>query len=384
MNKRIFMLLLFVGFLFGCVDKKEPERMFYVHGLGVDYQDGEHIVYAQIINFANVAKSEQPRTDIEQSEVMQGRGKTMVDAIYNFYRSVDEYVYWGNLTFIVFSEEVLKNGKMNMVLEAITRFIETRYQVWVYSTKEPVEEVLLVTPINYSSIILSKLSDPENSFEVDAYVHPVNIRELFIGLNEPGHELPIPAVGIWDNRQNSKGTKKAVAYDGVGIITTTGFKGTITDGSLEGFKWMHGNTTIGEVTFLYDTEDKDTPTEILINKVRVKTKPKVDEGEIKFDVQVKVTATVNSISTNADVDELKKRIEEEIRREILVTYHAALEINADIFGFSEQAYRKSFKDWKRVEEEGRIPLTEDTLDTVDVKVTKLVGGKKFLNPSIKK
>lgn len=382
MNKRLFILLLFVGFLFGCMDKKEQERMFYMHGLGVDYQDGEHIVYAQIINFANVAKSEQPRTDIEQSEVMQGRGKTMVDAIYNFYRSVDEYVYWGNLTYIVFSEEVLKNGKMNMVLEAITRFIETRYQVWVYSTKEPVEDVLLVTPINFSSIILSKLSDPENSFEVDAYVHPVNIRELFIGLNEPGHELPIPAIGTWDNRQNSKGSQKAIAYDGVGIVTPTGFKGTITDGSLEGFKWMHENTSIGEVTFLYDSED--TPTEVLITKVRVKTKPKVDRGEIKFDVQVKVTATVNSISTNADVDELKKRIEEEIRREILVTYHAALEIDADIFRFSEQAYRKSFKEWKRVEEEGRIPLTEDTLDTVDVKVTKLVGGKKFLNPSIKK
>lgn len=384
MNKRLFILLLFVGFLFGCMDKKEPERMFYMHGLGVDYQDGEHIVYAQIINFANVAKSEQPRTDIEQSEVMQGRGKTMVDAIYNFYRSVDEYVYWGNLTYIVFSEEVLKNGKMNMVLEAITRFIETRYQVWVYSTKEPVEDVLLVTPINFSSIILSKLSDPENSFEVDAYVHPVNIRELFIGLNEPGHELPIPAIGTWDNRQNSKGSQKAIAYDGVGIVTPTGFKGTITDGSLEGFKWMHENTSIGEVTFLYDSEDKDTPTEVLINKVRVKTKPKVDGEEIKFDVEVKVTATVNSISTDADVDELKKRIEEEIKREILVTYHAALEIDADIFRFSEQAYRKSFKEWKRVEEEGRIPLTEDTLDTVDVKVTKLVGGKKFLNPSIKK
>ncbi|HEX5564338.1 MAG TPA: Ger(x)C family spore germination protein, partial [Sporosarcina sp.] len=80
MNKRMigFILLLLAALsLSGCWDNNEPERMLYVNGIGIDYKNGQYELYAQIINFSNTAKSEQP-TNIEttQAEVGHASGKS--------------------------------------------------------------------------------------------------------------------------------------------------------------------------------------------------------------------------------------------------------------------------------------------------------------------
>jgi len=46
--------------LSGCWDVYEAQRMYYVDGLGIDYKDGQYVIYMQLINFTNVAKFEYP------------------------------------------------------------------------------------------------------------------------------------------------------------------------------------------------------------------------------------------------------------------------------------------------------------------------------------
>src|SRR5690606_18288007 len=125
------------------------------------------------IDFTKIAKTEQPQNEPNQSEVGHAKGNTVDEAIFNLYHTVDQRVYWGHLTYMILSEELLNNGKLDSVIDTFIRYRETRYQIWVYATSEPIEELLLVTPVNNKAISLSKLADPRNSYKQESYIKPI-------------------------------------------------------------------------------------------------------------------------------------------------------------------------------------------------------------------
>ena len=104
----------------GCWDVTEPQRMYYVQGVGVDYKDNEYTAYLQIINFANVAKTESANPEAAPTEIGQAKGKTIEEAIYKLYRSMDQEVFWGHMTFLLFSESAMKDERAIAVIDTFT------------------------------------------------------------------------------------------------------------------------------------------------------------------------------------------------------------------------------------------------------------------------
>lgn len=106
----------------GCWDVTEPQRMYYVQGVGVDYKDNEYTAYLQIINFANVAKTESANPEAAPTEIGQAKGKTIEEAIYKLYRSMDQEVFWGHMTFLLFSESAMKDERAIAVIDTFYAF----------------------------------------------------------------------------------------------------------------------------------------------------------------------------------------------------------------------------------------------------------------------
>lgn len=201
--------------------------MYYVRGVGVDYEDNEYITYLQIINFATVAKTEQANPDLAPTEIGQARGKTVEEAIYKLYRSMDQDVFWGHMTFLLFSEKALQNEHAISVIDTFLRFRETRYHIWVYCTQDPIEDVLLVSPLLKRSPTSAKLSNPKNIAEQNSFVDPINLRQLVIGLNEPSYEISIPYVTINKNWETEQEDTTETSFSGVGVLSKDSFKGFI-------------------------------------------------------------------------------------------------------------------------------------------------------------
>lgn len=364
--------------LTGCWDVNEPERMLYINGIGVDYKDGQYEVYAQIISFANIAKSDQPSNDQPQVEVGFATGATMDEAIYQLYHSVDLKIFWGHFSYMVVSEEVMKNAKLSPIIDSFIRYRETRYQIWVYTTKDPVEEVLLVRPVINKAITLSKLSDPENSYKQESFIPPVNIRKLIINMNEPGYEAMIPLISVKENWQSMKETIKAPVLTGVGVVTPQGFKGFIEEDKVRGIQWMSNDTERGEVTF---KTDGDYMTMVL-DKVTVKVDPIIEAGEVRFDIKVQLDASVSQIAGKVTVKEVEESLKKEVEKEIMETYRIALKKDMDIYRLSEQLYRKDVKAWKKHQDKGRVELTEESIRNLTIKINILKSDRKSYRQTI--
>ncbi|PIC84145.1 Ger(x)C family spore germination protein [Sporosarcina sp. P1] len=384
MTARILTLVLAIlsAVLSGCVDSNEPERMLYINGVGVDFKDGKYEVYVQLVSFANTANSEQP-IDIGavQAEVGHATGNTMDEALFELYHSVDQKLFWGHLSYIVASEDVMVKGKLSPVIDSFIRYKETRYQIWLYTTKDPVQDVLLLRPVLNKSITLSKLGDPKNSYEQESFIQPLNIRQLLIGLDEPGHEAMIPLISVEENWKSMQEPIKAPVLSGVGVITPTSFKGFISGDKARGIQWMSNNTKRGQVTFKLDGGNYFT---MIIDKVKVKIKPITGKGEVKFDINVDLSATVSEMGKDITTDRIRKEIEKVVESEIKETYEDALTIDVDIYHLSEKLYRKNVKEWKKHHKEGKLELTEDSIRNLKVRVTKLSSDRKSYKETIER
>ncbi|MEG0260286.1 MAG: Ger(x)C family spore germination protein [Lysinibacillus sp.] len=379
----IILLLPLTIVLSGCWDVDEPERMLYIHGIGLDYKDGQFEIYAQIIDFSNIAKSDQPSTSPAQSQVGHAKGKTMEEAFFNLYHSTDQKVFWGTFSYLLLSENMLKSGEINVVVDSFLRFQEMRYQVWLYGTKDSPKDVLLTTPVINKAIILSKLSDPMNSHRQQSYIQPINFRKFIIGLDEPGHEIAIPSISIKENWESNEGPAKVASLEGVAVLSKETLKGFITGDKANGLQWMTNETDKGGLTFTIDKGEKVDLTVDLSN-IKVDIKPNVKNDSAKFNITVKMDAVINGLQAELTNKDIREGIIKEVKNEIKDTYEEALKQDIDIYRLSEQLYRKDVKAWKKMQKKGKIALTEDSIDKLTVEITSLKSGKKNFKETIDK
>jgi len=384
MNKKILILLfVFTTLLSGCWDVTEPQRMYYVHALGIDFKDDQYETYMQIIDFTNIAKSEQPNNpDAQQAEIGHAKGKTIEESLFDLYHSIDQKAFWGHITYIVLSEEVMKSNKVNQVIDFLTRFRETRYQIWVYGTKEPLDDLLVVTPINNKALTLSKLGDPLNSFKQESFVRPINLRELVIGLNEPNHEVYLPLVTIDKGWVTSKGDSESIELKGITILSKEGLKGSITEDKVNGIKWMTNKTIRGEITGLMGVNN--TYVTVTLEHIKVEIKPVVKNENVQFDIEIKMEANVLGITEKITTAEIRQEVKKQVKKEVMETYKEALALDTDLYRLSEQLYRKDVKTWKKLEKNGKIELTEDSIRNINVTVVKVNPGRESFTETIEK
>lgn len=236
------------------------------------------------------------------------------------------------------------------------------------------KDVLLTVPIINTAITLSKLGDPMNSYKQESLVEPVDIRRMIIGLNEPGHEMVIPNFSITENWETVKGKDKIAQLSGVGLIARKEFKGFINSEKMLGLRWMNDKTERGEVTFSLNSDEEDVMS-IILQKIKVKVKPVVEGDSVKFDIDVTMQGDVSAIPIKIKKDEIRKKAEQEIKRQIEETYKEGLKKDVDIYRLSEYLYRKDVKAWKRLQQKGKVELAEDSIRTLNVKITELKSGK---------
>ncbi|MFJ6210335.1 Ger(x)C family spore germination protein [Lysinibacillus sp. NPDC092081] len=383
MKKKIMLIvsLTAVLLLSGCWDVTEPQRMYYIDGIGIDYKDGQYEVYMQIINFSTVAKSEAPPPQAPPSEIGFAKGKTMEEAIFKLYRSIDQKIFWGHMTFLLFSEDALKNENSIPVIDSFLRHRETRYQILTYVTKDPLKDVLLVTPMLNKSLTASKLSNPLRTEEIATYVEPVDLRNLLIALDEPSHEVNIPFVSINKNWETTNEPTTETALTGYGVVSKNGFKGYLIDGDAKGIQWMFSKKTRGDVTIKLDNKEKEYLT-VDLEKLSTKIKPIVKNNEVTFEVDIKLNAIINGFKGKVTTDQIRKGIIKAVKKEITKSYDEGLKIDVDVFRLSEQLYRKNVKVWKKIQKDGKVPLTENSLSKINITVNKVKPGRKTFAETI--
>ena len=104
-------IILFIIFIFtGCYNYKELNEIAIVSSIAIDKKDDKYLVNAQVMN----AKPSQ-ESDSTQVIVYNSTGNTINEALRNMIMKSSRKLYGGHLSKLVVSEEVAKEGIINVL-----------------------------------------------------------------------------------------------------------------------------------------------------------------------------------------------------------------------------------------------------------------------------
>jgi len=370
-------ILLCTLILSGCWDTTEPERLVYATGMGIDYKDDKFIVYLQIMNMSGLAKTEGGSSIPNRVDVGRASGKTLDEAIFNLYHTSDRRIYWGHLSFIIFSEEALKNDLLRPATDFLDRYRETRYRIYYYATKEPLKEAMTIGPIESVSMAFSRLSDPEGNFKQSSLIQPIDLRELIIRLDEPSHVAALPVIKITKQWFGEKESRKNLLIEDVAVVSKKKYYGIFPKDKIGGTRLIFKEFTRDNIDLFKGTDKVITA---VVYDKKEKITPLVKGEKVKFKIKLKIKANIELVKQPTKKKDFEKEIRKVLTNEIKTSYEYGVKKDVDVFHFSEILYRNNNKVWKKIEKNGQIPLTKDMIDSIEIKINLQNSGKNKLTP----
>ena len=144
---------------------------------------------------------------------------------------------------------------------------------------------------------------------------------------------------------------------------------------------MQNKKNRGNLTFKLDSNKSFT---VELEEKYFNVKPLIKGNQVQFEVAIKVDVILNGFKRKATENEIRKGVIKKVREEIKTTYEAGLKLDVDIYRLSEHLYRNNVKVWKTLENNGKIPLTEESIRIINVEIDKIKSGRKTFAETINK
>lgn len=368
---RLCAILLLLGCLCGCWDVNEVQNTNYISAIGLDYQDGTYEIYAQLIEFAAIAKTESNgQSQTLPVWVGKGSGPTLSAAFHNMYNASQNRTFWGHVTALVYSRAFIDAG-IEHSFDILNRYRELRYTIWLYGTEEPMEELFSVTPFFNKSPLDSILHTPEEIYEQSSFIRPLDFQQVIRRYKEPGGTVLLPRLSITsDFWLRSMEPKPLLMLDGIYALSSD-HVAVFDRSQLAGVRWTQATTDRASLVL---AEEEKALASLVLGNQSIRFEPSMQDGKVRFSFSGQYDASVVELLHNLDEARLVKLAEEAIEHEIRHTYAAGLAAKTDLFGLQLTMYRHRLLNRSTLEDD-RFLLDEQSLQDLSVTVQLRHAGK---------
>ncbi|MEK4966584.1 Ger(x)C family spore germination protein [Cytobacillus sp. FSL R7-0696] len=365
MKKILIPIIVCALLLSGCWDEKDIVEMQYITAIGIDYdkEKDDYILYAQVVSFAGVAKSEQAETVPSKVWVAKGQGKSMEAAINMIYDKSNQIVYWAHIGIIIFHERLLQHG-IDQISDSLARFQQIRETNWMYGTKDSIEDILLVISL-FSSAVQTTLFNPEEAYHVHSIISPIRMHRFYSDFTEKATTTKLPMISVKEDVWKTKGaTNDSAKSSGVFLLKEKKYLGSLPISQFRGLRWVTKTTKRSPLRIKLENNDE---VNIIITQLDPHLKiNKLDKDT--FDIDINANGGIIEVQKEISLPILKEKIIEKMEKEIRETYENALNIKADIYNLEELVYRKDYDRWKH-DYKGRFTLTENSIANINIDIT---------------
>lgn len=367
--------LLLLLLQFGCWNSKDIQNMDYATAIGLDYdiEKGKFITYVQVLNFANVGRNENQQTGkVVPVWIGKGEGKTLSQSLSSIYSTSQMRIFWGHVKTIVCSENLLKE-KVVESYNSVNRFGDVRYNILIYGTKEKLSDIFVQKSVFNLSPLDTIMFTPEQIYAQRSSILPITGNKFIAQLNEPGEPAMLPSISInktvW---KEDKKPKSLLQIDGGYFFEGTKMAAWLSEQELTGTRWTQNELKRSMINV--PSVGKPIAAMVLI-KPKYKVKSGVENGEVWFDIQLKLTATLDELIENTSIRSLEEQAEKVVQEEIRSSFKKGLDKNVDVLRLVETLYRAKPKQFHELRSKQSRILKQDSLRRVYVKVNLINTGK---------
>ena len=372
-------VFLFSSFMLsGCWDLKNPQDINYFTAVGFDYVDGQYVVYAQMIDFLTVAKTEVGSRPEQPIPVWVGHaeGQTAASAFNNLYDTSQFRVFYGHVNAIIYHDRVLKRNIMPL-LDLENRFYEMRYTPWVFGTSEPINELMNIMSFFNMPPTNNIMHQPQEMLMQKSVIRPVTIREFICELREPARTVTLPTLGIdvhnWKQGYGDLDLQPRpfLKIDGIYLFHDGKYRGKLEKNEVLGLRWTDEETPRSPL--LIKSNDKNIALLALENP-KVTITPVIKDDRVIYKFHVSLKGNVMELFERWEEQDLERLAAEKIQSEIRDAYEDGLALKADLLQLEHTLYRKNVHEWKKLREREKLELTNESLD-IEVEVNLTTSGK---------
>ncbi|MBT2664923.1 Ger(x)C family spore germination protein [Bacillus sp. ISL-4] len=357
--------------LSGCWDEKTIQDFHYITAIGIDFKDGDYIVYTQLVDFAAVAKTEAKPSQNPPVYVGKQKGSSISIAVNNLMHNTQQALYIGHVSTFVISENVLKQQSAEIV-DYIYRNQLLRYSANIFATKSSMDDLFSINGYFNLSPLYTTLFLPEDVYRNRSYIEPITVQRYYSNQREKASTTILPSISWNDKVWKEKDEKrKSIYMDGAYVIYYKVSQPWFSEKELNGIRWLTKRTN-------------KTPVNINMNKQDIyasfshphhQIKPVLKDGKYKFDIDVDVSGKILGLDTQMDITKIKRKFESQIKKEIQSTFMTGIQKNADPLNLGKILYIKETKYWQKNHlNEPKDYLDKDSLHDINVKVHILNTG----------
>ncbi|QCJ41324.1 Ger(x)C family spore germination protein [Bacillus sp. S3] len=360
--KRKKLLIIFFSSLIlltGCWNRRELNELSIVVGLGIDQENGQYLITAQVVNPSEIAskKGGSGKTPVV---VYQSKGETLFEAVRKITTVAPRKLYFAHLRILIFGEEVAKKG-IGDIIDALLRDSEVRNDFYITVTKNSsaADVLKVLTPLEKipANSLFASLEVSAKSWSPTEGVTLVQLVSNMVsdGINPilTGVEI-LGKVSEGETTKNVEQTqpKAILQYKGLAIFKQDKLIGWMNERDSRAVHFALGKvkSSVGNVIC---PDGGKAVIEVVDTKAKINTK--MSKGEPRGSIKLKVQGNVAEIEckgldlTNpASISYLEKESEKNLTQIINTTIqHAQNNFRSDIFGFGEALFRSEPNDWKK-------------------------------------
>ncbi|GIP27036.1 spore germination protein KC [Paenibacillus sp. J23TS9] len=357
----------------GCWNSKDIQNMAYVTTLGIDYEDGKFKSYAQILNFTNVAKTENAEVGKPVPIwVGTGEGRTVTESLTTMYSTSQLRVFWGHMKSVVLTESTMKHGMME-IYEMLNRYREIRYNILMYGTKEPLKDVLTQKSILNLSPLETVMDSPQQIYSQRSFILPVYGFKIIAQMNEPSGLAMIPSLEI-ESKSWFEDTEHRPMFqiNGAYFFQNKEYRGHLTEDELKGTRWIQRQLERSPINI----PDQGRPiASLILVKPHLYIKPVMEKNKVRYKIRVSINAYIDELIKDTPQKTMEKMASIAVENEIKRSYKSGLQKKADVFLLDEKFYRKYPKKWHELHRSRPFILEKDSIKSIDVRVKIDSSGK---------
>lgn len=355
----------------GCWDEVNLQDVSYISALGIDYKEGEVILYGQMINFSSVAKTESPSAGPAETWIGQGRGRSTLLAYHDMKRAGYTAINLEHLKTVLIHERAL--GKLDDVLDALNRQRASRYTSLIYGTTTDIMEVMTTENFFDQSPLYSVLYSPNPHDEQYTFIEPLQMQLLIQTMNEPAELSLLPVISsqssYWHKDDKPIPTQ---LITGAFVFKDLAYKGYFPERSVLGLRWL--NPEFHNV-FVEETKKGITGTVSVKHSEHHIQAVDLSGKEPKFSIRLKMSGSLVEQAGVLNEQEIETSVEELIRNDIQSLFEIGVRRGIDFLELEHHLYRYHNRYWRdRLKNEEWLP-NRRTLGDVQVEFILTDPGK---------
>lgn len=351
----------------GCWDEVNLQEVNYVSALGVDYKNGNYELYAKLINFASVAKTDSPQSNNKEVWIGRGSGKSVLLAFYDLSQASSNTLNLEHLKSVVLHKRAV--NKISDVLDGLNRQRASRYTSLLFGTMEPLEELFTTENFFDQSPLNSILYQPEPNQEQFTFVSPLHMQSAVQMMREPGMTTALPVLNesskFWMNGKKKINTQ---FINGVFVFKNFTFQGYIEEKDIRGIRWL------SESFHRVLMEAGSKPNEATVAIVGASCNLYFDLNKETFKLNAKLEGHVVELDGKISETEIEASLNKRVKDEIEELYRFGAEKGMDFLDLEHHLYRYHHQYWKQ-NMAGKVWRPKPDRLEVDVKLNVTDSGK---------